>query len=47
MNLLCTTCEGGDTVVYITWTDFFGFLEVFVAVVGLIVFIYDQNNKKN
>lgn len=32
---------------YITWTDFFGFLEAFVTVVGLIIFLYSQNNKKN
>lgn len=32
---------------YITWPEFFGFLEAFVAVVGLIIFIYDQNNKKS
>lgn len=32
---------------YVTYTDLFGLLELIVLIVNLIVFIYNQTNKKN
>lgn len=32
---------------YVTYTDLFGLLNILILIVGLIVSIYNQNNKKN
>ena len=32
---------------YVTYTDLFGLLNLIILIVNLIVFIYNQNNKKN